>query len=155
MTDAIGESVIAARQIDELDSVVQVGVAGDRVVGVAFPGSVPDDAVNDHALLDRIERYCGGTEDEFQDVSVALLLDGDERAVLDAVREIPYGRSIDTETLARTAAGVASDDAETVQRALRESPAPLLVPDHRVRGAMGATPSGIASTLRTIEGIRL
>ena len=147
--------VVAARRIEPLDAVVQIGVASSRVVGVSFPGSVPDGASEDHPLLDRIAEYCAGTEETFDDVSVALLLDGDQRAVLEAVRNVPYGRTIDTKTLARTAAGVESDDTETVHGALRSNPAPLLVPDHRVRGIEGATPSRIASRLRSLEGIQL
>ncbi len=154
-TGAAGDSVIAARRIDELDSVVQLGIASGRVVGVSFPASVSDDATTTHPLLDRIESYCGGAETTFTDVSVALLVDGDERAVLESVRSVPYGRTIDTQTLARTAAGVESDDAETVHAALRRNPAPVFVPDHRVRATQGTTPTGIAATLRSVEGIQL
>jgi methylated-DNA-[protein]-cysteine S-methyltransferase len=39
-----------------------------------------------------------------------------------------------------------------VRTALRENPIPLVIPDHRVRDAEGATPATVAETLRRHEG---
>lgn len=147
------DSVVAAREIDRFDSVVQIGVASSRVIAVSFPASVPPDATTDHELLDRIAAYATGSEESFDDVSVAFTVPSDQRAVLDTLRDVPYGRSVDPGTLARTAPGVDGDDAETVRAALNANPAPLVVPDHRVRGVSGATPTRIASVCRDLEGI--
>ncbi|MFB6194003.1 MAG: MGMT family protein [Halobaculum sp.] len=153
MTDYGADAVVAARDVPRFDCAVQIGVASSRVIAVSFPDSVPEDATRDHPVLDRIERYADGAEESFTDVSVAFTVPGDHRAVLEAVREIPYGRTVDPGTLARTAAGVDGDDGETVRAALDANPAPLLVPDHRVRGVRGATPTRIAAVCREIEGV--
>ncbi|MEZ3115455.1 MGMT family protein [Halobaculum sp. MBLA0147] len=158
MTLTADDTGVYARQSDRLDGVVQVGTASGRVVAVSFPTTVPDDAASDGAVLDRLFAYLAGEEDDFRDVTVALTVPTAQRAVLEAVRNVPYGQTVDLDRVATMAAGIDPDDEadrETVQTALRENPVPILVPDHRVRGFAGATPTAVASTLREIEGIRL
>ena len=144
---------VYARTVDRLGRAVQVGVASGRVISVSFPDAAPADAAGDHPLLDRIEAYLAGTEDDFDDVEVALTVPTDQRRVLSALRSVPHGRTVTLERLASLAGLDADDegDRETVRTALRENPVPLFVPDHRVRDASGATPGDVAEHLRSVE----
>lgn len=144
---------IYARRVDALGRVVQVGIASGQVLSVSFPESVPDDAEPDHPVLRRLLDYLDGAEVDLSDVPTAITVPTDQRAVLDATRQIPYG---ETGTL-RQVALMANldpddeDDAEAVRRALRENPVPMVVPDHRVEDVAGATPADVAATLRDLE----
>jgi len=146
------EAGIYARRSDRLGRAVELGVASGRVVGVSFPDTVADDAERDHPLLDRVFDYLDGSEDDFDDVDVVLTVPADHRRVLDAVRKVPYGRTISVERVANVAGLDGDDEADrrTVESALAENPVPLFVPDHRVR-ARGATPPEVAETLRELE----
>lgn len=144
------DAAILAREYEAVGP-VQIGIASSRVIAVSFPATVPDDAVTEHPLLDRLGEYFDGVETTFSDEPVAFTVPTDQRTVLESTREIPYGKTVDVETLARTAAGVDADDTDTVRAALRANPAPILVPDHRVRGVDGATPPRVASVCRSIE----
>jgi len=141
-----------ARTFPSLDRAVQVGVVGGKVIGVSFPADPPEDADPDHPLLDRIEAYLGGEPDDFDDVEVGLTVPTEQRRVLESVRSIPYGRRLSIERIARMSGldAESEDDLATVERALRENPVPLFVPDHRVDGP-GATPGSIARALRRLE----
>lgn len=144
---------IYAREYDLLGCAVQLGVAGGQVINVSFPDTVPADAEGDHPLLDRVDDYLGGEEDHFDDVPVALTVSTEQRRVLDALRKLPYGETVSVDRVARLA-GFDDEDGEemeTVRSALRANPIPLFVPDHRVEGAQGATPSHVAKRLRTVE----
>ncbi|AXG06483.1 methylated-DNA--[protein]-cysteine S-methyltransferase [Haloplanus rubicundus] len=143
---------IYARESPRLGRAVQVGVAGDRVISVSFPESVPDDAGPDHPLLDRVFDYLDGAEDHFDDVTVALTVPTDQRTVLDAVRNVPYGETVDVARVARLAGldDEDEDDLHAVREALRANPVPLCIPDHRVSGP-GATPPEVAERLRDLE----
>jgi len=155
-TDGTGEAGIYARAIPHLDRTVQVGVAGGRVISVSFPRDPDPGSRRDHEILDRIEAYLADDPTDLGDVTVALTVPTDRRAVLEALRSVPRGETITVEGLARMTPGLDADDAEdreTVRRALRENPVPLLVPDHRVSGGPGATPDDVAERLREIEGI--
>lgn len=147
---------IYARESTFLDRYVQLGVAQDRVISVSFP-TVPDEgAVADHELLDRIEAFLEGTEDDFADVQVALTVPTDRREVLDVVRSIPYGEEMTVEQVARATAGLdpaEESDQTLVREALDENPAPLLIPDHRVRDAPSAAPPAVEQKLRAVEGL--
>ena len=154
MTLTADDTGVTARYSDRLERYVQVGTASGRVVAVSFPTTEPADATAGGAVLDRVFDYLGGTQDSFDDVTVALTVPTDQRAVLEAVRKVPYGELVDGVQLARMAAGLDPDDdgdRQTVQTALRENPAPVLVPDHRVEGVDGATPSAVADRLRALE----
>ncbi|HET7324177.1 MAG TPA: methylated-DNA--[protein]-cysteine S-methyltransferase, partial [Halococcus sp.] len=121
---------IYARESAYLDRCVQVGVASERVISVSFPAT-PGDADPDHSLLDRIFDYLEGSHDEFADVEVALTVPTDQRAVLEAVREIPYGNQVSVSRLTGHVAGFDADedtDRDRVRTALDENPLPLLIP---------------------------
>lgn len=147
---------IYARESPYLDRVVQLGIAGAKVISVSFPRSPDEDATPDHDLLDRIDRYLEGSRDDFEDVEVALTAPTDQRAVLEAVRDIPYGEQVSVESLARRTPGLDPDDdedLELVRAALAANPAPLLIPDHRVRDGPSAAPPDVEQKLRSIEGL--
>ncbi|MCU4719492.1 methylated-DNA--[protein]-cysteine S-methyltransferase [Halapricum hydrolyticum] len=153
MTDAAG---IYARESSILDRHVQTGVAGERVLAVSFPDEPDEQAGSDHPLLDRIESYLEGERDDFADVTVALTVPTDRRSVLEALRDVPYGEDVSVEQLTRMTPGLDPEEAsdrETVRMALRENPAPLLLPDHRVRDGPSAAPSDVVDQLRRIEGL--
>lgn len=155
MTDDVAG--IFAREFDALDRFVQVGLASGKVLRVTFPETPEPGAANDHPLLDRIETYLtGATRDGFDDVQVALTVPTDQRRVLEATRDVPYGKSITLDALARMTPGLDhEDDADvaTVRTALSENPAPIFVPDHRIEDGPGATPREVAEKLRSLEGI--
>lgn len=144
---------IYAREFPSLDRAVQFGVASGNVINVSFPSEVPADAERDHPLLDRIEAYLDGAEDHFDDVEVALTVPTDHRGVLEAVRKLPYGQTVSVDRVARLAGLDDEDegDLELVRDALSANPVPLFIPDHRVRGATGATPNTVAEGLRRLE----
>lgn len=147
---------IYARDSPFLDRIVQIGVAGGKVLSVAFPASPDPDAGSEHDLLDRIDRYLEGERDSFVDIDVALTLPTDQRDVLEEVRGIPYGEQVTVESLARRTPGLDpadDDDVELVRVALAENPAPLLVPDHRVRDGPSAAPPDVEQKLRSLEGL--
>jgi methylated-DNA-[protein]-cysteine S-methyltransferase len=147
---------VYARFAEQLDRAVEVGTASGRAVAVSFPETVPADAGEHGEILDRLFDYLDGAADDFRDVTVALTVPTDQRAVLEATRNVPYGETVSAERVARTAAGIDADDEDdrqTVRAALRENPTPILVPDHRVRGVTGATPPPVGRVLRDIEGI--
>ncbi len=147
------EAGIYARESSLLDRVVQLGIASGRVISVSFPETVPADTDPSHPLLDRIFEYLDGAEDTFADVEVALTVPTQQRQALEAARKIPYGETVTVERLTAIA-GMDGDDEEdrlAVRTALQENPVPILVPDHRVRDAEGATPASVARRLRELE----
>lgn len=148
------EAGIFAREFSTLGRWVQVGVAAGRVISVSFPQSPDEEATETHELLDRIESYLAGTPETFEDVTVALTVPTDHRRVLELLRDIPYGETIRLERLVKMTPMLDSaddDDRERVRHALTGNPTPLLIPDHRVEDTQGATPPGVAATLRAIE----
>ena len=146
---------VYARHSERLGRCVEVGTASGQVVSVSFPETEPADAADDGAVLSRLFDYLDGEEDDFQDIAVALTVPTDHRTVLEAARNVPYGRTVGPRRVARMAAGIDPDDDEdvrTVRAALRENPVPVFVPDHRVE-TRGATPGPVADRLRELEGV--
>ena len=150
------EAGIYARESAYLRRHVQVGVAGGRVLSVSFPGAPDNDAGTDLSFLDRVEAYLEGAETDFSDVDVAMTMPTDQRDVLEAVREVPYGEDVSVSALARMTPGLDPDDEKAtrlVRTALAENPAPLVVPDHRVQDGPGAAPPKVERRLRSLEGL--
>ena len=150
-----GTSGVFAREYEALDRAVEVGVAGGRVIAISFPETVPDDADTEHTLLDRIDEYLRGEHDRFDDIDTGLTVPTEERRVLDALREVPYGESVSVSRLTRTV-GLDDNDADDlgdVKAALRGNPIPILLADHRVEGGPYATPRAVRATLRRVEGL--
>ncbi|MFC5970501.1 MGMT family protein [Halomarina salina] len=153
MDDVAG---IYARNSEYLDRYVQVGLASGKVISLSFPHEPDEDAETDLPLLDRIEGYVEGERESFEDVELGLTVPTDQREVLLAVREIPYGQQVTVERLARTVPGLDGDDEadqDTIRAALAENPIPLLVPDHRVRDGSSGAPPDVVQHLRTIEDL--
>ncbi len=148
---------IYARESPYLERYVQVGVASGRVLSVSFPEKPDEDATPDHDVLDRIFEYLDAVDEiTFDDVQVALTVPTDRRAVLEQVRTIPYGESIGVTTLARMTPELDPDDDEDVtlvRTTLAENPAPILIPDHRVRDGPSAAPPAIEQKLRSLENL--
>jgi len=147
---------IYATQSAYLERYVQLGVAGDRVIRVTFPKDPDEDARDDHPLLERIQAYLEGVEDDFADVPVGLTIPTDQRSVLENVREIGYGEQVTVDALARMTPGLDADedaDRQLVRTALAENPVPLLIPDHRVRDAPSGAPPEVEQKLRSLEGL--
>lgn len=147
---------VYARRSAYLDRYVQVGIAGGRVIRVTFPTDPPGDASDDHPILDEIERYLDGIDVDLQSIETALTVPTDERAVLEAVREIPYGVDRTLAELATATPTLDASDEEDVQRvaaALSANPIPLVIPDHRVRDGPSAAPTAVRRQLRALEGL--
>ncbi|QIB73402.1 methylated-DNA--[protein]-cysteine S-methyltransferase [Halogeometricum borinquense] len=144
---------VFARESDRLGRAVQIGVASGSIISVSFPESAPADAESEHPILDRVFAYLDGDEDHFDDAPVALTVPTDHRRVLDAVRNIPYGETIELRRVIRMAGmdPEDEDDVATARSALRENPVPLFIPDHRVDDAPGAMPETVARRLRQVE----
>ncbi|AEH38622.1 MGMT family protein [Halopiger xanaduensis] len=153
----VTEAGIYARESSYLDRYVQLGAASGRVLSVDFPGTPEADAEDEHPVLDRIFEYLEGLEEvDFDDVQVALTVPTDQRAVLEQVREIPYGEQVDVKALARMTPELDPDDEDDltlVRTALDANPAPLLIPDHRVRDGPSAAPPAVEQKLRSLEGL--
>ena len=144
---------IYAQRFDELDTVIQLGVASGQVIDLSFPDVVPDDAAADHEVFTLIENYLDGDRLALTDVEIALTVPTDHRQVLSALQNVSAGNTVTVSRLARLA-GMDEDseaDQTTVRDALRDNPMPLLIPDHRVRDTQGATPPDVAATLRELE----
>lgn len=146
---------IFARESPYLDSHVELGVASGRVLTVRFPATPDPDAGDDHPLLDRVFAYLEGKNDTFDDVEVALSAATADHAILEAVREIPYGEDRSVKQVARLAGLDPEDQAalSRVREALDENPTPIFVPDHRVRDGPSAAPPAIEQRLRSLEGL--
>ena len=111
---------IYERESTFLDRYVQIGIAQGRVLSVDFPTQQEPDAKTEHELLDRIEAYLQGEEDDFEDVTVALTGPTAHREVLEKVREIPYGESGTVEQLAAMVPGRSFSDEDDMV-AIREA----------------------------------
>ncbi len=155
MGEFTGASGLYARQFAALDRAVELGFASGRLIAVSFVDDPAVDAGETHLLLDRIGEYLSGAEEPFEDVDVALTLGADERKALESVRQVPYGENASVSQVVRMAARDPNDadDVAAVKQAIGQNPTPLVIPDHRVQGADGATPPAVRKTLRDLEGI--
>lgn len=150
------EPGIYARESPYLERFVQLGYASGKVISVSFPEGAPEGAEAEHALLDRIFAYLEGSREGFADVEVALTVPTDRRAVLETVQGLPYGENVSVAQLTRMAPGLDADDEDDqqlVRQALADNPAPLLIPDHRVRDGPSAAPPDIEQKLRMLEDL--
>lgn len=152
---SMGTTGVFARAYPELDRAVEVGFAGGRVISVSFPDAMPEDADDEHELLDRIGDYLAGAEESFDGVGTAITVPTDRRATLEATRNVPYGEEASVSQVTRMANLDDNDpeDLELVTDALRGNPIPLLVPDHRVQGGPYATPADVRRAFRDVEGL--
>lgn len=150
------EAGIYALESSYLDCYVQVGIASGQVISVSFPDDEPGGFMKELPLLNRIDAYLDGAEDDFTDVDIALTVPTEHRSVLETVREIPYGEQRTVRKLTNLVPGLDPSreaDEITVRTALAENPTPLLIPDHRVRDGPSAAPPPVEQRLRSIEGL--
>ena len=153
MDDTAG---IYARKSTYLDQYVQLGSAQGRIISVSFPTTPDENAETAHDLLDRIESYLQGSTDELDDVETAPTVPSDQRDGLAPLRAVPHGAPIAGEQPARMTPGLDTDDESDhtlVREALAGNPAPLLIPDHRVRDGPSAAPAPVEQKLRSVEGL--
>lgn len=156
MASEAEDAGVYAREAPYLERYVQLGIASGRLLSVSFPGGPDEDAVVEHDLLDRIDRYLDGQSDGFEDVAVALTLPTDQRSVLETLRGVPYGEQVSVERLARMTPDLDAEeeaDRELVRTALAANPTPLVIPDHRVRDGPSAAPPSVEQRLRSLEGL--
>ena len=149
-----GAAGIHARRRDDLGRVVQIGVAGGKLLAVSFPAEADPAATPDHPLLDRLERYLDGERDDFADVDVALTLPTARRRVLESLRAVGHGETVDVARLASMTPGLDPDEPEAldvVRAALASNPVPVVVPDHRVVDGRSTAPAEVVEHLRSLE----
>lgn len=147
---------IFARDVTELDGAVQVGIANGRVISVSFPEAPEPDAKPAHAVLDWIEEYLAGTRTDVTEIETGLTVPTDQRTVLETVRKIPYGESLDLQRVVARSPGLDPDDSanlDVAREALAANPIPLFVPDHRVEGVGGGAPPAVRVVFRSVEGL--
>ncbi|ELZ86682.1 methylated-DNA--protein-cysteine methyltransferase [Haloferax elongans ATCC BAA-1513] len=146
---------IYARESSALDRAVQIGVVSNKLISVSFPETVPDDAESDHEYLDSILAALDGEEANLSEVPIGLTVPTDQRSVLEALRNVPRGDTIDSSLLVRMAGLDPEDDesARTVRTALVGNPVPVVVPDHRVTDGPSAAPESVVRVLQRAEGI--
>ncbi|SDQ37737.1 MGMT family protein [Natronobacterium texcoconense] len=159
----VTDAGIYARESSYLDCYVQLGVASGRVLDVSFPDHPDDEATvvtddsEESPVLERIFEYLDGLEEvTFDDVQVALTVPTDQRSILEQVRQIPYGDQVGVEALTRMTPELDADDEDDqilVRTALDANPAPILIPDHRVRDGPSAAPPAVEQKLRSLEGL--
>jgi methylated-DNA-[protein]-cysteine S-methyltransferase len=149
------ETGIYARESPYLDRHVQLGVASEKLINVSFPAEPNEGAEDEYPLLKRLFAYLEGKKDQFEDVDIALTVPTEQRTVLEALRNVPYGEDVSVERLARLA-GLDDDDGDdlqTVRMALDANPVPIVVPDHRVRDGPSSAPPKVEQKLRSLEGL--
>lgn len=147
---------IFAREFDELDAIVQIGVANGRLISLSVPDAPEHGAGSDHEILDWIDAYLAGTATDVTEVQIGLTVPTDQRTVLETVRKIPSGESLSLERLVARSPGLDPDDGEdvaTARTALAENPIPLFIPGHRIRDGPSAVPPGIEQVFRDVEGL--
>lgn len=99
-------------------------------------------------LEHRLQAYCAGAADDFLDVPVATLWSTEfQRAVIAALRAVPYGATTTYRELAAQAGSPGASRA--VGQVMATNPVPLVVPCHRVLGSGGklggfSAPTGTA-----------
>lgn len=148
-------SGIYARESSVLDRVVQVGVVSGKLISVSFPDEIPDDAERDNAHLDAVLDAIDGADVDLAEIPIGLTVPTDQRRVLEAVRNVPRGETIDLGLLVRMAGLDPEDDEskETARRALAANPIPVVIPDHRIRDGPSGAPDDVAEALRRAEGL--
>ncbi|WP_410765394.1 MGMT family protein [Haloferax sp. DFSO60] len=146
---------IYARELPSLGRSVQIGVVSGKLISVSFPESLPDDTESDHPILDSVVAAIDGDDVDFSSVEVGLTVPTDQRAILEALRNVPRGKPIDVSLLVRMAGLDPEDDAsvQAVERTLASNPIPVVIPDHRVTDGPSAAPDSVVAALRRAEGI--
>jgi len=150
------DSGIEYRRSDYLDTHVQVGVAGGRVVSVSFvdePDPEAEESTEEGSeALEAVFAYLEGEIKTTPDVPYALTVSGLERRALERTRDVPYGTTL---TYDEFASSLGEDDTEKVRDALHGNPVPIVLPSHRIvsEGGVGgfAGPRRVKELLLELE----
>jgi len=121
-----------AAAIDDTGRVVRFWLHADK----SKPRGIEDDAALAFVGA-QVEEYCAGTRRRFDLDIHAEEGSGFERAVWNAMSQIPYGETVTYGAIAKTLGG-GPETARAVGAACNANPIPLIVPCHRVIGANGA-----------------
>jgi O-6-methylguanine DNA methyltransferase len=123
----------------------EIWVNGDRLVHHELPRPRKPDGSDSHPLAWRLQRYFGGERIDFVDVELDLSWATPfQRAVAEALREIPYGESVTYGELAALAGHPNAQRAAGTFCARNRFP--LIVPCHRVVAAGGLGSFGSLGT---------
>ena len=121
-----------AAAVDAEGCVVRFWLHADRNFN---PKGEQDDAAL-ATVRQQVEEYCAGTRRVF-DLTVKALGGSDfERAVWNAMSQIPFGETVSYGAIAKSLGD--ANAARAVGLACNSNPIPLIVPCHRVIGANGA-----------------
>lgn len=135
------------------------GISFDAAPGGATDGST-EALVHAQRGSAQLREYLSGDRTDFDltiDLDSVPGLTPFRRAVLQALREIPYGETV---SYSEVAATVGSRSARAVGQAVGWNPFPVLIPCHRViaaDGGLGGYSGGLHRKvdLLTVEGIRI
>lgn len=109
----------------------------------------------DNCVMALLEKYFHGEFVDFSHVPVTLPYKGFTRLVLEALRNIPYGKTC---TYKEIAVRLGSRASRAVGQALKRNPIPIIVPCHRVvrsDGSLGGFSAGVdwKKYLLSLEGV--
>lgn len=145
---------IYTRYLPELERTVDIGIAGEKLISVSFRNDTETTDEDVHPLLDRFAAYAAGDHEEFGDVDVGLTVPQTQRSVLETLRSVPYGETIEFRRLLTMTPGVDPDDEaaqEAARTAVRENPVPVVIPTHRISDGPTQLPATLTTRLRDIE----
>jgi len=127
-----GDAGIEHRFSEYLDTYVEVGLAGGRVISVEFTdeprGEEPDEGEGTEPL-EAISEYLRGKVRSSLDVPYALTVTGIERRALESTQDVPFGATVRYDNFASS---IGEEDVPRVREALEGNPVPIVLPSHRV-----------------------
>ena len=127
----------------------------EALASLSETGELAEDAGELAGLVERLQRYAEGAEDDFLDVELAAADHTPfQERVVELCRRIPFGSSLTYGELAERAGHPGA--ARAVGNCMRTNRVPLIVPCHRVVGAGGAmrgysAGEGVRMKLRLLE----
>ncbi len=142
---------LKTRYSEYLDCYIEVGKAGNKIVGINF-SETKNEEENNSNVLDDIFSYLKGEKVDLTKHEIALTLSGKKRKALEQTRNIPYGSTITYEELAESI----SAEKEGIRETINSNPIPILLPTHRVieKNSIGGFPASkrIKKRLLELEG---
>jgi methylated-DNA-[protein]-cysteine S-methyltransferase len=113
----------------------ELWLAEGRLVEIAHPRA-GEEATGDHELARRLVAWFGGARDDFRDVELDLeWCTPLQRALVEALRAVPYGETVSYGELAALAGRPRA--ARAAGSLCARNPFAIVVPCHRVVGASG------------------
>lgn len=142
---------LKSRYSEYLDCYIEVGKAGNKIVGINF-SETKNGEENNSYVLDDIFSYLKGEKIDLTKHKVALTLSGKKRKALEQTRNIPYGSTITYKELAESI----STEKDKIKETIDSNPIPILLPTHRVveENNIGGFPASIEikKSLLELEG---